>query len=649
MTWRIGEQIGGYEIIDQLGQGGMATVYKAYHAQLDRHVAIKVIHPNFSDDESFVSRFSREAQIVAKLEHPNIVPVYDYNKHENRPYLVMKYIEGETLKERLNKSALPIEEIMHIMSGVAHALTYAHNQGVLHRDVKPSNIVLDKNGHPYLTDFGLARMVKAGQSTLSADMLLGTPHYISPEQAKGQKEIDGRTDVYSFGVVLYELFVGDVPYTADSYYAIINDHINTPTPVPSLINPEIPDEISDVLIKVMAKKPAQRYETADLAMTELSKAVKIVGLTKLNENRASLAQKSLSRLRDSMAIRTDDEEEYDDYSQTPRLKQQTKTPTPVYRTATVSQIPSSIEPINSGRFWVVFGLTTFILAFFASIFVLLGMANNLGQISQIIASNPAFVAQNDFVMVEGLANSPDFIMRGVTVTDDYGFPIFNLPQVTLEQAQQRQSENPTEGIDNLVLANAYWQNGQIDMARAQISTMLRTSRNVWLDALNASYNAQNNGDYEAELVYLLYAIEQVKSDTVLISIIRPYVGESIYRLAKQLPSSSLPTTIETVLGTDTINRLELRDMSQGASATLFLGAQNAFIERHVVARTLLARIPDRSMFNAERDLLLSEIEVQQNNYQEAEILLKSLTDDSTLPQWIISRANVLLEQAEENS
>lgn len=185
MTFITGEQVGPYQIIEQLGSGGMATVFKAYHASLDRYVAIKVLHPAFKQDPNFLSRFQREARIVAKLEHPHIVPVYDFSEAGGQPYLVMRFIEGETLKARLAKGDLPLDEVARILKPVGEALSYAHGQGVLHRDVKPSNVLLTPDGGVWLADFGLARIAQAGESTLSQDSLLGTPQYISPRASAG--------------------------------------------------------------------------------------------------------------------------------------------------------------------------------------------------------------------------------------------------------------------------------------------------------------------------------------------------------------------------------------------------------------------------------------------------------------------------------
>ncbi|MBI1794099.1 MAG: protein kinase [Chloroflexi bacterium] len=259
MSFNIGENVGPYRIVEQLGQGGMATVYKAYHAALDRYVAVKALHPAFGEDPNFEARFQREARLVAKLEHPQIVPVYDYAEHEHRPYLVMKFIEGDTLKARLNQGPLTSDEINKVVDSVGSALAYAHKQGILHRDIKPSNVLLATDGQIYLADFGLARIAQAAESTLSSDMIMGTPQYISPEQAMGKKDLDEGTDIYSFGVMLYEMVVGQVPFNADTPFSIIHDHIYSPLPMPRAINPKVPEAVERVLLKGLAKERADRY------------------------------------------------------------------------------------------------------------------------------------------------------------------------------------------------------------------------------------------------------------------------------------------------------------------------------------------------------------------------------------------------------
>ena len=263
MAFKPGENVGPYRIIEQLGQGGMASVYKAYHAALDRYVALKVLHQAFNEDSTFISRFQREARVVAKLEHPNIVPIYDYAEHEGRPYLVMKFIEGDTLKARMNEGPLSSKEIDQVVETVGSALGYAHRQGVLHRDIKPSNVLISTEGVMYLADFGLARIAQAGESTLSADSIMGTPQYISPEQAMGKKDLDGKTDIYSFGVMLYEIVVGQVPFNADTPFSIIHDHIYTPLPLPMDVNPKVPEPVQRVLLKALAKDRIDRFETVE--------------------------------------------------------------------------------------------------------------------------------------------------------------------------------------------------------------------------------------------------------------------------------------------------------------------------------------------------------------------------------------------------
>lgn len=255
-----GETIGPYRIIAQLGQGGMATVFKAYHPALDRFVALKAMHPAFLEEPNFLARFQREARLVAQLEHPHIVPIYDFSEHEGRPFLVMKFIDGETLKARLSRGPLEPDEVRRVVRAVGAALSYAHGQGILHRDIKPSNVLLAQDGRIYLTDFGLARIAQAGPTTLSSDVMLGTPQYISPEQARGESELGAGTDIYSFGVMLYEIVVGRVPFSADTPYSIIHDHIYAPLPLPSELRAGVSEPVERALLRALAKDPADRFE-----------------------------------------------------------------------------------------------------------------------------------------------------------------------------------------------------------------------------------------------------------------------------------------------------------------------------------------------------------------------------------------------------
>ena len=258
MSFNIGEIVGQYQIQEHLGQGGMATVFKAYHPLLDRHVAIKVMDVALGREQGFLERFKREARVIAKLDNPHIVPVYDFDEHADQPYIVLKFIDGETLRDRMRRSPLSNSEILEVVRSVGDALQYAHERGILHRDTKPSNVLIAQDGRIYLTDFGLARLTE-GSSNLTGDMLLGTPHYISPEQAMSADTLDEGTDIYSFGVMIYEMVVGRLPYDAESVITVIEDHIKTPPPAPTLLKPGLSREIEQVLLKALAKKRSDRY------------------------------------------------------------------------------------------------------------------------------------------------------------------------------------------------------------------------------------------------------------------------------------------------------------------------------------------------------------------------------------------------------
>jgi serine/threonine protein kinase len=292
-----GQVIGQYTISRRIGSGGMAVVYEAEHNKLGRSVALKMMHAGFQDDADLLERFNREARIVARLEHPNIVPIYDFDDHNGVPYLIMKRIDGRTLKWHMRKRALPLEEIDLICTAVADALTFAHERGVLHRDVKPANVILAEDGTPYLTDFGLARVLSQGESSLSAGMIVGTPHYLSPEQASGRGEVGPAADQYALGVMMYEMVVGQVPFAGDTTHTIVHDHIYTEPPIPSLVNPEIPTEVEVVLLRALEKDPADRYESAQALMEAFHTAIAASGLTSLSEERSEIAARSMALLK----------------------------------------------------------------------------------------------------------------------------------------------------------------------------------------------------------------------------------------------------------------------------------------------------------------------------------------------------------------
>ncbi|MCA9968726.1 MAG: serine/threonine protein kinase, partial [Anaerolineales bacterium] len=265
----IGVVLGGkYRITERLGRGGMAEVYLANQENLDRNVAIKLMHAFLVTEQDFLQRFKREARAMAAMNHPNIVSVYDFDVYgENTYYLVMEYISGGTLKDRLASLAaagerLPLPEAVRLTLQVAEALDYAHGRSMVHRDVKPANIMLNERGNAILTDFGIVKLV-GGQSMAytATGALIGTPAYMSPEQAMGAPG-DARSDIYSLGVLLYQMVTGHLPFDADTPLAIVLKHVNDPVPPPVRYNPDVPAAIQHILLKALAKSPDDRYETA---------------------------------------------------------------------------------------------------------------------------------------------------------------------------------------------------------------------------------------------------------------------------------------------------------------------------------------------------------------------------------------------------
>jgi serine/threonine protein kinase len=268
-----GTRLGPYELIEEVGKGGMATVYRAYQPGVDRFVAVKVIHRSIAGDASNLERFQREARLVTHLEHPHLLPIYDYNGVNDPPYIVMRYLESGTLKDVLDHGRLPYEEIIFMMRQIASALDYAHRRGVIHRDIKPSNIMIDAEGNAFLTDFGIARITEAGSGLTQTGFAVGTPGYMSPEQGMGLETVDGRADIYSLGVMLFQMLTGQMPYNAETPLATILKHLNDPIPRPSAIDKEIPPQVDTVIAKALAKNPEERYQTSSELVNDLSTAM----------------------------------------------------------------------------------------------------------------------------------------------------------------------------------------------------------------------------------------------------------------------------------------------------------------------------------------------------------------------------------------
>ncbi len=257
----IGRRIGPYEIRDKLGQGGMATVYRAYQASLNRCVAIKVLPPTMAQDAQFVARFRQEALAAGGLSHPNILRIYDADTFEGRHYIVMDYMSGGTLADRLRSGPLPPDAAADIAAQIADALDHAHRRGIVHRDLKPSNILLDEEGRPLLADFGIAQALSSGPRLTQTGTSVGTPEYMSPEQGQGLR-VDGRSDVYSLGIVLFQMLTGRIPFQAHTPVATLYQVVHQPPPPPRQLNPRIPEYLESITLRALAKNPESRFRSA---------------------------------------------------------------------------------------------------------------------------------------------------------------------------------------------------------------------------------------------------------------------------------------------------------------------------------------------------------------------------------------------------
>lgn len=269
-----------YKILEKVGSGGMASVYKAQDILLDRVVAVKILHSKYASDHDFVVRFRQEAQAAAKLSQPNIVNIYDVGYDENAHYIVMEYVRGETLKDYIEKHGhLPINTSIQISFDIGEALEHAHANGIVHCDIKPHNILVTETGRIKVADFGIARAINSSSSTKDGKAVIGSVHYFSPEQASGGK-IDERTDIYSLGVVMYEMMTGVVPFEGDTALSVALQHVQNDIPLPTKYNRRIPQLVERVILKAMAKNPDDRFQTISEMMSELRMAQGFVNTNK---------------------------------------------------------------------------------------------------------------------------------------------------------------------------------------------------------------------------------------------------------------------------------------------------------------------------------------------------------------------------------
>jgi serine/threonine protein kinase len=263
--------IGRYEIKSELGRGGMATVYRAFDSSFDREVAIKVLPREFLHNPQFIDRFQREIKTIAQLEHPAIVQVYDVGEHEGVPFFVMRFMPGGSLSDMIKKGRFNPQDTARIVERLASALSYAHRKGVIHRDLKPDNILFNEDGYPFISDFGIAKISEA-HTNLTGSGIIGTPAYMSPEQATGDA-LDHRSDVYGLGVIVYQMLSGQQPYNADTPMGVAIKHVTDPVPDIRLVIPELSEEVGEVIKKVLAKNRDERYSSAIEFARALNQAV----------------------------------------------------------------------------------------------------------------------------------------------------------------------------------------------------------------------------------------------------------------------------------------------------------------------------------------------------------------------------------------
>ncbi len=591
MPFKPGEQVGPYRIMEKLGRGGMATVFKAYHASLDRYVAIKVLHPAFKEDPNFLARFQREARVVAKLEHPNIIPVYDFAEHEGKTYLVMKFVEGETLKARLLKGPLTPEEGVRIIETVGEALSYAHKQDILHRDVKPSNVMIGEDGHIYLADFGLARIASAGESTLSSDMMIGTPQYISPEQALGVRELDAGTDIYSFGVLIYELVVGQVPFSSDTPFSIIHDHIYTPLPLPRAVNPNVPEVIERLLLKALAKDRKDRFETIDQMVQAFNTGIREETLPKkwVDPDTFITPSAVLAEAQTQPPVPVPDE------FATPLLEDEKK------------------SKRKRKRWWLAIPIT---LGLCFCTFVAIAIINNQNQ----LIPTDAALAPKDRM---GEKSPPPF------KPDDKDIPAL---EDALRNAQTRVDENPEDPRAYLDLANAYLDLGMVEQA----VDVLRQGEEF---AGDKQEYFEISGDMLANRELWLPAMKQYFKGLPLDS--GGMRSDFLEKFRQTLYHASIDPDVEDMLFAN-----EPRDMGPQLAQVIVPTARARFMLYHQEPEKALEtidRVLDTHPDIPETRLVKAEILIELDRVDEAEVILNKLVGEQ-IASWVKVEARRLLAE-----
>ncbi len=594
MSFNVGENVGPYRIMEQLGQGGMATVFKAYHAALDRYVALKALHPAFGEDPNFEARFQREARLVAKLEHPHIVPIYDYAEHEGRPYLVMKFIEGDTLKARLGKGPLNSAEITTVVDSVGSALAYAHKQGILHRDIKPSNVLIGIDGQMFLADFGLARIAQSAESTLSSDMIMGTPQYISPEQAMGDKKLDEGTDIYSFGVMLYEMVVGQVPFNADTPFSIIHDHIYSPLPMPRAINPRVPEAVERVLLKALAKDRADRFPDVDSLVKAFKEAWIEAGVPM--QGTAITMRPGAMKVAPSAVTAA------------PGRGGPAAGATAVAKGAPARRFP---WPFVAGGVVLLICLGFVVFAFAGS-----GRLRSL-----ILGSAPRASAPTVAVNLPVAAQSPTGNSSQAQVTETI------VPAVATAKSTVQQS--PKDPQANLSLALAYWDTGQPRLSLitlANAADLAGPTNTTFFEGAGDQFK-QRQAWIAAAAMYVR-AIKSLGPTSTPTDVQRNNFHEAVYK------ASILPD-FATYLSFDDLGRVEQPMAMVAHARLLYYGGDTA--QAHILLNQVMVLKPHM----AEASLLEAEMDAIEGKTFDAKQILTILLADLDTPDWVRESAQTL--------
>jgi serine/threonine-protein kinase len=474
----VGKSIGRYRIMEQLGQGGMAVVYKAYDTRLERDVAMKVIRTGQIPPDhlnKLLKRFEREAKAQAKFDHPHIVPVYDYGEHEGSPYLVMAYRPGGTMKQMTGKP-MSYQEAAQLLVPIASALAYAHKRNVLHRDVKPSNILISEDGIPAITDFGIAKLLETEEATLTGTGVgIGTPEYMAPEQWRGKSV--HQTDIFALGVVFYELVTGRRPYEADTPAAIILLQAQEPLPRPSEMVPHLPEEVEKVLYKALALEPKDRYEN----------------MTALYEVLEKLSQ--MEKIEVEEDVPTVDEISRVPEPATPPMMEGFAGSEAETSDAFEDLITGEKEEKKRSRFWIVLGVVAIVLTVAAGI----GFVFFRDEIVALLATNTPVAP---IATTPADRPTPMLGVGSILVRDKDDMEMVYIPAGGFEMGSDERGYN--ESPMHTVYLDAYWID-KYEVTNEQFAAFLNEEKNqldsgvFWLDAEENELNIQlSEGEWVAD-------------------------------------------------------------------------------------------------------------------------------------------------------